>query len=52
MPDPSAQPQPTPPPQPDNRDGASCDLCGTPMDGRHCKLACSQCGFVRDCSDL
>lgn len=30
---------------------ATCDLCGTMMYGRHCKLVCRQCGYVRDCSD-
>lgn len=28
-----------------------CDLCGSPMIERHCKLICTQCGYLRDCSD-
>ncbi len=28
-----------------------CDLCGTSMLDRHCKLVCQGCGYVRDCSD-
>lgn len=28
-----------------------CDLCGAAMINRHCKLACPQCGYQRDCSD-
>lgn len=32
-------------------DGVHCDICGTPMLNRHCKLVCTQCGFQRDCSD-
>lgn len=31
--------------------GYLCDLCGAPMDERHCKLLCLQCGYQRDCSD-
>lgn len=29
----------------------TCDLCGYQVLALHCKLACKQCGFVRDCSD-
>lgn len=29
----------------------TCDLCGTSMLDRHCKLVCQGCGYVRDCSD-
>ncbi|MEO5511275.1 MAG: glycine oxidase ThiO [Longimicrobiales bacterium] len=28
-----------------------CDLCGSKMLDRHCKLVCVQCGYQRDCSD-
>ena len=28
-----------------------CDLCGQPMLGIQCKLRCSNCGYIRDCSD-
>jgi hypothetical protein len=28
-----------------------CDLCGSPMLERHCRLICTQCGYQRDCSD-
>ena len=28
-----------------------CDLCGSPMIDRHCKLTCPTCGYQRDCSD-
>jgi hypothetical protein len=28
-----------------------CDLCGTIMVERHCKLICMHCGYQRDCSD-
>jgi rubrerythrin len=28
-----------------------CDLCGTAMLDRHCKLTCPICGYQRDCSD-
>lgn len=28
-----------------------CDICGSPMLNRHCKLLCPQCGYQRDCSD-
>lgn len=31
--------------------GYRCDLCGAPMDERHCKLLCLRCGYQRDCSD-
>jgi hypothetical protein len=29
----------------------TCDLCGSEMLDRHCKLLCLQCGYQRDCSD-
>lgn len=28
-----------------------CELCGQPMYDRHCKIACPNCGYLRDCSD-
>ena len=31
--------------------GYRCDLCGSPMLERHCKLVCTGCGYQRDCSD-
>jgi uncharacterized Zn finger protein (UPF0148 family) len=29
----------------------SCDICGSPMIERHCRLICLNCGYTRDCSD-
>lgn len=29
-----------------------CEICGTPLDERHCKARCPNCGRVMDCSDL
>ncbi len=28
-----------------------CDFCGTEMVDVHCKLRCTGCGYLRDCSD-
>ncbi len=28
-----------------------CDICGNVMLDLHCKLRCTNCGFMRDCSD-
>lgn len=28
-----------------------CDICDTEMLDLHCKLRCTNCGFMRDCSD-
>lgn len=28
-----------------------CDICGNVMLNLHCKLRCTNCGFMRDCSD-
>ena len=28
-----------------------CDICSTVMLDLHCKLRCTNCGFMRDCSD-
>ena len=28
-----------------------CEVCGSPMLDRHCKLVCLNCGYMRDCSD-
>lgn len=28
-----------------------CELCGGAVIERHCKIACTRCGYVRDCSD-
>lgn len=33
------------------RDLWQCDICGTAMLDLHCKLRCTNCGFMRDCSD-
>lgn len=28
-----------------------CDRCGAVMQSVHCKLVCTRCGMMRDCSD-
>ncbi|MGQ0561152.1 MAG: hypothetical protein ACT443_04665 [Gemmatimonadota bacterium] len=28
-----------------------CDLCGSFMLERHCRMMCPMCGYQRDCSD-
>jgi rubrerythrin len=28
-----------------------CDICGTRMFEKHCKIRCPNCGYTRDCSD-
>lgn len=28
-----------------------CEICGSRMVERHCKVQCLNCGFTRDCSD-
>jgi hypothetical protein len=28
-----------------------CDICGAEVLDLHCKLRCTNCGFMRDCSD-
>ena len=28
-----------------------CDLCGSRMVERNCKIRCLNCGYTRDCSD-
>jgi rubrerythrin len=28
-----------------------CEVCGTVMYDRHCKILCPRCGHQRDCSD-
>lgn len=33
------------------KDDTFCWLCGGPVIKRHCKIVCSACGFMRDCSD-
>lgn len=30
---------------------ARCELCGGPVQERHCKIVCLNCGYKRDCSD-
>jgi len=42
---------PDPPPAPVATGIPLCDLCGSPMLERHCRLICTQCGYQRDCSD-
>lgn len=29
----------------------TCDACGAPMEARHCKIVCTNCPNMRDCSD-
>ena len=29
----------------------SCEICGSTMIERSCKIKCPNCGFTRDCSD-
>ena len=31
--------------------GEDCEICGSEMNGLHCKLVCPNCGYRRDCSD-
>ena len=31
--------------------GLDCEICGTQMQDRSCKITCPNCGFTRDCSD-
>lgn len=31
--------------------GPVCEVCGTVMFERHCKILCPRCGYQRDCSD-
>ncbi len=33
------------------QDNATCELCGSPVVERHCKIVCLNCGYTRDCSD-
>lgn len=33
------------------RDDEACWVCGAPTDYRKCKIICTVCGFMRDCSD-
>ncbi len=33
------------------KDDTICWLCGGPVFKRHCKIVCTVCGFMRDCSD-
>ncbi len=32
-------------------DDTECWLCHAPVVKRHCKIICTVCGFMRDCSD-
>jgi len=34
-----------------DRNGYVCEICGSPMIQRHCKILCLNCGYQRDCSD-
>ena len=29
----------------------TCDICGFQFTDMHCKLKCTKCGYMRDCSD-
>jgi len=29
----------------------TCEICGSQMVERHCKIICPNCGYTRDCSD-
>ena len=31
---------------------STCPRCGTRLQGLHCKLVCTNCGYREDCSDL
>ncbi len=33
------------------RDDLRCEICGSRMIERQCKILCLNCGFTRDCSD-
>jgi rubrerythrin len=35
----------------DRDDGLTCEICGTRMLQRQCKIRCPNCGYTRDCSD-
>jgi rubrerythrin len=56
---PEPEPVDRPEPQPDGGDGVPesdggeyvCDICGSPMLERHCRIVCPVCGYQRDCSD-
>ncbi len=37
--------------EPEHEGAVLCDICGSPMLDRHCKLVCLACGYQRDCSD-
>ena len=32
-------------------DEMTCDICGSRMFERQCKIICPNCGYTRDCSD-
>ncbi|HLF03905.1 MAG TPA: hypothetical protein VI855_01620 [Dehalococcoidia bacterium] len=38
-------------PPPSRRPPPVCDICGSPMIERQCKVRCPNCGYTRDCSD-
>lgn len=51
---PAASPAPGAPPArtaPGDPATPVCEVCGTPMYDRHCKIVCPNCGYLRDCSD-
>ncbi len=33
------------------RNNLVCDICGSQMYERQCKIICPNCGYTRDCSD-
>ncbi len=37
--------------RPDEHGYVRCEICGTPILDRHCKMVCPNCGAMRDCSD-
>lgn len=37
--------------QPKNSRDPICEICGSRMLERHCKVQCPNCGYTRDCSD-
>jgi hypothetical protein len=34
------------------QEAPTCPICYGPLEGRHCKLVCRNCGYHEDCSDL
>lgn len=38
-------------PDPESSGSYVCEICGSLMMERHCKILCPVCGYQRDCSD-